>query len=237
MTTVVKTHFQEQSTDELLTLLAGYQLLPQVQRKLLVDQILADIECTFDEMQEARQHYFKQYQIEDPEKRHSWLQHYSMTSEQLEQLVANKARLKKFKSFMWGHRLEAYFLAQKSRLDKVLYSLLRTSQQETAQELFFRIQSKEQSFAELAWEYSEGPEALTGGFVGPIELPRCHNAIAQILSISQPGQLWQPTKVGDWYVILRLEKWIPAQLDEATRQHLLDSLFEDWLQQQLATVP
>jgi parvulin-like peptidyl-prolyl isomerase len=66
-----------------------------------------------------------------------------------------------------------------------------------------------------------------------VELSVPHAALGRILSISQPGQLWPPTKVGDWFVVVRLEKFLPAKLDEVTRQRLLDELFNHWLIEQV----
>jgi len=43
--------------------------------------------------------------------------------------------------------------------------------------------------AELARD-SQGPEAETGGLIGPVELSNPHPAIAQMLSISKPSHLW-----------------------------------------------
>lgn len=54
-----------------------------------------------------------------------------------------------------------------------------------------------------------------------------------MLSISQLGQLWFPIQLGEWFVILRLEKFIPALLNDSTRQQLLNGLFEDWIQKQV----
>jgi parvulin-like peptidyl-prolyl isomerase len=54
-----------------------------------------------------------------------------------------------------------------------------------------------------------------------------------MLSLSQPGQLCPPTRVGEWLVIVRLEKFIPAQLDDAMRRRLLTECFNIWLQEQL----
>ena len=99
--------------------------------------------------------------------------------------------------------------------------------------LYFRIQEGEQSFAELAREYSQGPEAQTGGLVGPVELTTPHPVLAQMLRVSQLSQLWPPTRLGEWIVIVRLEKFISAQLDESMRQRLLNECFATWLQEQL----
>jgi hypothetical protein len=54
-----------------------------------------------------------------------------------------------------------------------------------------------------------------------------------MLSVSQPNQLWHPTRIEEWTVIVRLEKLIPAVLDEPMRQKLLDNLFQTWLSEQV----
>lgn len=61
--------------------------------------------------------------------------------------------------------------------------------------------------------------------------------MAQKLQTSQPGQLWQPLQLGQHIVIVRLEKFIPAQLDKFMRQRLLRELFEKWLQEQIELLP
>jgi hypothetical protein len=37
----------------------------------------------------------------------------------------------------------------------------------------------------------------------------------------------------DWFLIIRLEKFIPAQLDAPMRQRLLNECFTTWLSEQL----
>mgnify|MGYP001791058272 FL=1 len=91
----------------------------------------------------------------------------------------------------------------------------------------------EQSFADLAKEYSQGPEAQTGGLVGPVEFGSLHPAMVEKLSTSQPGQLLAPIYISGWFVILRLEKLVPAQLDEAMKARLINQLFQKWLNEQL----
>ena len=103
-----------------------------------------------------------------------------------------------------------------------------------AQELYYRVSEGEQSFAEVASKYSEGPEAKTGGKLGPVPLSQPHPAISKILSVSQPGQLWAPRGLAEWSVIIRLEQFIPAQLDEQMRPTLINEMFETWLREETA---
>lgn len=228
--------------EELLPLLAGYQMLPQLYQEILIDQAIADVECTPEETAAAREQYYAQNQLTDPEVLKAWLDHYRMTLEQLEALTVRSLKVEKFKEMTWDNKVESYFLGRKGQLDKVIYSLIRTSKDANsnssgiANELYFRILEGEQSFAELARTYSQGPEAQTDGLIGPVELSVPHPTLAKILSISKPGQLIPPTPIGDWVVIVRLEKFIPAQLDEAMRKRLLNEFFNNWLKEQIAQI-
>ena len=86
----------------------------------------------------------------------------------------------------------------------------------------------------MARSYSQGPEAQTDGLIGPVELSVPHPTLAQILTLSQPGQISPPTRVGEWLVLVRLERFIPAQMDESMRRRLLTECFNSWLQNQLS---
>jgi len=221
------------TTDEIIPLLAGYQMLPQLLRELSIDAAIAPIECTAEEKASAYQQFCEKNQLSSEAERDAWVAQQGMTLEQLEALAVRGLKIEKFKRGSFGHKLESYFLSRKSKLDKVMYSLVRTKEIGIAQELYFRIKEGEQSFAELAREYSQGPEAQTGGLIGPVEASMAHPVLAQMLSVSQQGQLWPPTRLGEWLVIVRLEKQIPAQLDEAMRRQLLNELLSIWLQEQV----
>lgn len=233
MTVVLQVGNRSIHADEIVPLMAGYQMLPQFLQEILLDEATASIECTPEEVVAAHQQFYTQNQITTDEARQSWLQRYGMTQEQLESLATRELRIEKYKQITWGPKLESYFLNRKDKLDKVIYSLIRTQDIGIAQELYFRILEGEQSFAELARAYSQGPEAQTDGLIGPVELSVPHPTLAQILTLSQPGQLSPPTRVGEWIVLVRLEKFIPAQLDDPMRRRLLNECFNSWLQEQL----
>jgi len=221
-------------TDEgIFPLLAKYGMLPQLAREIVIEQAIADVTCTPEEEESARNRFLQQNQLTTEEQVQAWLSRYGMTTLQMEQLSLRELKLEKFKQATWGHKLEAYFLQCKSQLDRVVYSLIRTRDNGIAQELYFRIQEEENSFTQLAKDYSQGAEAQTGGLVGPVELNVPHPQIAKMLMSSKPGQLWPPLPIGEWTVILRLEKFLSAQLDPPTEQRLLNDLFQQWLMSQM----
>ncbi|MBI4781987.1 MAG: peptidylprolyl isomerase [Oscillatoriophycideae cyanobacterium NC_groundwater_1537_Pr4_S-0.65um_50_18] len=224
------------TAEEMLPLMAGYQMLPQFVQEILIDQAIANVECTPEEGASAAQQFYTQNQITNEEELKNWLGRYGMVQPQLEALATRELRVEKFKQATWGSKLESYFLSRKNQLDRVIYSLIRTQDVGIAQELYFRILESEQSFAELARTYSQGPEAQTDGLIGPVELSVPHPVLAQLLSLSQPGQINPPTRVGEWLVLVRLEKFIPAQMDDAMRRRLLNECFNTWLQEQLGQI-
>jgi hypothetical protein len=68
-------------------------------------------------------------------------------------------RCQQFKVAKWGDEVEAYFQAHRMEFDRVLISIIQVQDAELIQELFFRIESGEQSFAETALDYSVGIHA------------------------------------------------------------------------------
>jgi parvulin-like peptidyl-prolyl isomerase len=233
MKTVLQVGKQSIQEDELYNLLAQYQYLPRLARELLIDQAIADIECTPEEKAAVKEQFFQQAQITNQEQFTSWLTQSGMTVEQFEQYILRDLKLEKFKQAEWNHHLESHFLECKNQLDRIVYSLIRTREPGIAQEIYFRIQEGESSFVDLARKYSEGGEAETGGLIGPVELNVPHPQIVQILTTGTAGKVCPPTQIGEWWVIVRLEKYLSTQLDDDIRQRLRNDLFQKWLMNQL----
>jgi parvulin-like peptidyl-prolyl isomerase len=210
---------------EVLQLVGKYQLVSPLLKEVVIDEAIAQIECTPQEEQVACEQLAQQYQGR---------QEQGISSEQLNNIAIRQLKLEKFKEASWGQDLDSYFYQRKPQLDRAIYSLITTSDIGIAQEIYFRIQEGEQSFAQLAREYAQGPEAQTDGLVGPVELQSLHPMLTKVLSMSQPQQLSPPTQIGEWIVIVRLEKLLPAQLDRQMRQRLLNERFQSWLQAQVA---
>jgi parvulin-like peptidyl-prolyl isomerase len=221
---------------EVIGLLQRYQLMPQLLRGLVSDRAIAPYSLTEDERSQLIPQFYEQNKIENPEQRSQWLKANDLTEPQLLELLERPVLLEKFKQETFGHRVESYFMTRKPALDRVLYSLIRTKDQGVAQELYFRVKEGEQPFSEIARQYSQGAEANTGGLVGPAPLTMPHPAIAKALQVSQPGQVWPPTRLDDWFIILRLEKFYPAQLDATVRRQLVDELFEVWMREELQKI-
>ena len=222
--------------NEILLLLNQYGILPQFVREIMIDCAIAEIAIAEDEALGAYKKFYQQHQLNSEEDLQAWLNARGVSREQLEYIATRGLKLAKFQEQTWGNKLESYFLGRKQKLDRVVYSLIRVKDPYLAQELYFRVQEGEQPFSEIAREYSEGPEAETGGLLGPVDLGVPHPALAKMLLRSKPGELLAPTRLGDWVVVVRLEKYLPAQLDEVMRQRLLSELFDQWVRTEGSSV-
>jgi hypothetical protein len=221
------------SGEELVSLLQKFWMIPQLQRELILDAELAAINCSQEEIFGAYKDFYQKYQINSDDDRAAWLKRNNCSLEQFEHSVLRTLKLDRFKQLTFNGKVDSYFLQRKSQLDRAVYSLLRVKDPHLAQELFFRIQAGEATFSELVERYSGGQEAESGGVVGPHELSVPHPILAQKIATLKPGQLAPPLQIADWFVVVRLEKYLPAQLDKAMRARSIDELYEQWIQSKL----
>ncbi len=222
--------------EQIPMLLKRYQLMPQFLRGIVIDTAIADISLSEEERLRTLEDLAVEHKLTSPEARANWLKSQGLTQAEMAEMATRPLRIEKFKQATWASKVEAYFMERKMFLDQVIYSLIRTQDQGLAYELYFRIQEGEAKFADLAREYSKGPESRTGGLLGPVSVGQPHPRIGKLLSISQPGQLWPPQVLAEWFVIVRLEKFMPAQLDDAMRSRLIEELFETWLKEEVQKV-
>ncbi|MBD2577875.1 peptidylprolyl isomerase [Oscillatoria sp. FACHB-1406] len=222
MSAILQVGNQQIAAEQFVSLLKSSQLLPQLLREFYIEQAIVPIEPSAEELQR-----YCEKIAQKPE-------NYGISPQKVQAIAPRQLKLERFKEETWGDRVETTFYNCREQLDRVLFSLIQSEDVEIIQEIYFRLQEGEASFARLASQYSQGPEAHTNGLVGPIELNNLHPKLAQVLKVSQPGQISPPLRIDKWLTIVRLERYIPAQFDEKMRQRLLDELFEAWLQEKIA---
>lgn len=167
--------------------------------------------------------------LEDDDDLQNFLQTKNWTESDLFYFATKNERLHRFKWQLFEDDVELRFLESKTDLDEITYSLIRQRNGDLAFELHQRLIEKEETFEALARMYSEGPEKETEGKIGPVPLSQAHPVLAEKLRISHPGQLWEPFFLKDIWVILKLDNWVGARLDESTKQQMVEELFAEWL--------
>lgn len=129
-------------------------------------------------------------------------------------------------------KAEARFLQRKNDLDQVVYSLIRVRDAALANELFHQICDDNAEFADLAARYAEGPERGTNGIVGPISLTTGHPVLCEKLRAAEPGSVIPPFKLLEWWLVVRLERRIPASFTDEIASRMASELFKEWVTEQ-----
>lgn len=224
------------SVGEMNRLMRQQGLVLAVAQAIVLDQAVQAVDLLPEESQEQLQAYLERQGAADAGAREAWLQQRGWNEEDLLYFATKARRLELFRQRCFGDEVEIRFLERKSELDQVVYSMVRVREQEVAEEIHQRLLEGESDFPELAEAFSIGGERRTRGVVGPVPLAAGHPELFSRLRVSRPGQLWPPFHVVDVWVVLRFERLIPAQLNEAMRFSLLQELFDEWLDARVALI-
>ncbi|MEL6442186.1 MAG: peptidylprolyl isomerase [Cyanobacteria bacterium J06621_8] len=211
--------------------LGKYNLLSQIQQEVMIDDAISSIRCTAEELKTAYQEIFKTTENDQESKLATLCQQSEQAKQQVYASIIRKLKIEKFKQATWGAEISSYFISQKKKLDKVVYSEIVHPDEGVATEIYFRLLGKEQSFSELALEYLQNNKPQSYQPYEPIKLCTLDSQIGQLLIKHEPGHVLRPIHCGKSYRVLRFEKIIPAVLDHALHCQLLDELFQAWLDQ------
>jgi parvulin-like peptidyl-prolyl isomerase len=143
-----------------------------------------------------------------------------------EEAPVDLVRRHKWMEEHYGPQVEARFLERRADLERVVFRTIRLRQLGLAEELYLRLLDEEESFGDLAALHSMGEERYTRGLMGPMPISQPHPSVRAVLERMEIGDLCPPFTVDHTLLILRLEHRIPAALDEAMRQHLLQELMQ-----------
>ncbi|WP_373541346.1 peptidylprolyl isomerase [Chamaesiphon sp.] len=221
------------SGEEVVGLLQKYGIISQLQRELIVDNVIKSIELTAEEVLGGYKAFYQQHQINSDEDRADWLECNHVTLPQFEHFVLRTLKLDRFKRETFASKVDSYFLERKNQLDRASYTVLGVKSFHLAQELFLQVQDGEADLSDLIKQYSGGEADETNGLRGPHELSIPHPILATQLRSLKPGQLAPPLQIAKWFIVVRLEKYFPVQLDEKTRMRLIDELYESMIHRQL----
>jgi parvulin-like peptidyl-prolyl isomerase len=196
-------------------------------RQMVIAELAAQVPIPDEAGAQALTAFMQEQGIENEEQLNTFLCLNLLRRQELEQQLIQPLRLQRFVADRFLPKAEARFLQRKTQLDRVVYSLLRLEDAGLARELYLRINEGESDFAELAARYAEGPERTTRGVVGPVPLMQAHPVLAERLRTATPGVLMEPFRIEKWWLVVRLETYSPATLDDDTAQQMARELFEE----------
>lgn len=206
-------------------------LIPLIIREIQVKE-LSNISVSHEVTQKALQEFLKKLNLSTKESFETWKKANNLTEKNIENLALNEVKIKQYCKKNFYSKAESRFLERKNELDIIVYSLLRVKDAGKAREFYLRIEEKEAEFSELASKFSEGIEKKTCGIVGPTPIGAAHPILRKHLQNKPIGEVQPPIIIEDSYIIVRVESFEPAKLDNFMRDKMALELFNNWLQTQ-----
>ena len=220
-------------SDENISILEKANLLRSLIKFFFIDEKLANLTVSQEKITSEIQKFREKNKLITEQDFNGFLKTNNLTSHLFDQQIARKLRIELLSLEKFSSKCEARFLDKRYLLDEVTYRLLRVENFFQARELKIRILEKEDTFSDLAINYSKGFEKKSGGLIGPTSLINAHPALIDVLRTSKEGEISGPHKIENWFVIIQLEKFTPAKLDEDTHKKMAQELFEEWVNEEV----
>jgi parvulin-like peptidyl-prolyl isomerase len=218
-------------SEDVIQLLEENNLLSSLVEREIIKNKFDSININKEEIENLRLNFLAANKIKE-EDFSNWLEENSLSEQKFIEKISFPIKEKKFLEENFSHKCHEHFLTRKDDLDQIMYSLIRTKEIFEAKELFLRVQDDESNFGKIASEYSQGPEKNTFGLIGPVPINKAHPTLREVLRSARPGETNQPFKIGDWWLIVRVETLQEAELNQEMEQRMNSELSEIWLKQQ-----
>jgi hypothetical protein len=164
-----------------------------------------------------------------------WLVNQGLDYPTFRSQIASKLKLEKLKAQVTEPNLQEYFIERKIFLDRVVLSRLVVEEQALAEELKSQIIEDGAKFEQLVQEYSITDDRIFNGMMGAMSKGTLPTELRAAIDLANPGELIPLEIEGLWYLV-RVEKLLPASLDEQLKEELVQELFEQSLEDKIQNI-
>ena len=208
-------------------LLSKYGILQKIAKDCLLMHVRNQVVFEGDDESKAIKALFSDTPLEAPKNlKGNWID--NLPSDHQAKILDrwNLLRQQKWIETNYSSKVNAYFLDNRAQLEQLVYGVIRLSDQGLAQELYLRLMDDDESFFELAKEFSRGIEKHTMGIVGPMRRSEMHHSLAEAIDKLKANEIAPPIRIGSLSVLICLIHREEAVLDEKTKVQLFKEMFE-----------
>ena len=208
-----------------------------IKRELILDKIIEN-EANPNlqdevEDEEIIKGYLKNKNIFTQEDLDKWMRNENLDNKSLRTRARRHSKWVKICERKFKNQAATRFLKDKAKLDQVSYSMIWIEDEALANEVFVRIKEEECTVDEAILMSRNPPQGLKIGRVGPIEFRKLPDALAELLRISQPKQVWPPIKIENGWAIIKNEKTWPAVFNREEKNKILLEIGEEWISEEI----
>tara|TARA_B100001250_G_C19702332_1_gene745337 strand:+ start:344 stop:1075 length:732 start_codon:yes stop_codon:yes gene_type:complete len=207
-----------------------YKLLESLIKAELIEGKTNNITIEPEKLKEIINASKNSYQIKNDEEYVAFLKSKNISQDEWEYQISIPYKIETYCLHKFSSKAESRFLQRKNELDQITYTIVRVNVKDfsLARELYLRITEDNESMNEIAKIYSTGPEKRTNGSVGPIDASKIHPKLSALLRGCSPGEVKEPILIQDFWMIVRLDSYYDAKLDDKMKSRMsLESFLED----------
>ena len=206
-----------------------------INRELILDKLIENEANPNlqDEDEDIIKGYLKNKSIFTQEDLAKWMRSENLDNKSLLTRARRHSKWVKICERKFKNQAATRFLKDKAKLDQVSYSMIWIEDEALANEVFVRIKEEECTVDEAILMSTNPPQGLTIGRIGPVKLRKLPDALAELLRISQPKQVWPPIKIENGWAIIKNEKLWPAVFNKEEKMKILLELGEQWISEEI----
>jgi parvulin-like peptidyl-prolyl isomerase len=187
------------------------------------------------ELQQAADQLRSQNNLWSAEETWAWLQTHHLSLDNFEAMALQNLFSKKLAHYLFAQTVEPFFAQHQLDYTQVILNEIVLDNPDLALELFYALQEQEMTFAEAARQHATEPDRRRqGGYRGTLRRPELRPEISAAVFAAQPPVLLKPIVIKKKSYLIYVEEIIQPVLDDNLRSQILNELFEDWLQRQVA---
>ncbi|MDJ0675014.1 MAG: peptidylprolyl isomerase [Calothrix sp. MO_167.B42] len=231
------------TTEDLLHQVKLSCRIPEIIEEIVTRKIIAataensGINAEAEQLQKAADQFRLINQLQSADETWSWLQKYSMSLDDFEELVYTNFFSDKLVQHLFADKVEAYFFEhQLDYAGAIIYEVV-LDDKELAIELFYALTEGETSFYEIAHQYTQDIELRrSGGYRGVVYRQDLKPEISAVVFVAQSPQILKPIVTSQGVHLILVEDIIQPELDDKSRSQIMSDLFSEWLKQQIEKV-
>ena len=216
-----------------INFLINNNLMGSYLREILIEAESSKISVDPDEKREAFKSFLMKNNLNDINDLDDFRKSKDWSKEKMENIILKPLKIRSLAENKFSDKANDHFLKRRNDLDMIVYSIIRMKEKQLALELYLRIDSEEEDFHSLAKKYSEGTEKLTKGIIGPIYTNQANQVLMNKLKSSKSGELIEPFQLDKWWILMRLETFIPVEFTSTIKLQMCAELLDAYLSNEI----
>ncbi|MDJ1180030.1 peptidyl-prolyl cis-trans isomerase [Roseofilum sp. BLCC_M91] len=221
----------------LRTIAEDQSFLFKISAQHLIEQEIQnrdDLQILSHDVEQAIVQLRTQNELVAPEQFEVWLKEKNMSYESLRQQIEKRLKAEKLKLEITEAKIQPFFEMNQKKLEKIVLSRIVIAQQQEAETIKTQLQENPESFGELAQKHSLTEDRYVKGIMPPIFISQLPEVAQEPVRVAPPGTMIGPFALEGGYCLLRVEQFIPVELDDTLKQQIRNQIFEQWLAEKLS---